>query len=39
LLDAGRHPAKRLIVLYHERWEEELTFDGLDRKLANCWQR
>ena len=29
LLDAGRHPAKRLIVLYHERWEEELTFDEL----------
>jgi hypothetical protein len=29
LLDARRHPAKRLIVLYHERWEEELTFDEL----------
>ena len=29
LLDAGKHPAKRLIVLYHERWEEELTFDEL----------
>jgi hypothetical protein len=29
LLDTGRHPAKRLIVLYHERWEEELTFDEL----------
>lgn len=27
LLDAKRHPAKRLIVLYHERWEEELTID------------
>jgi hypothetical protein len=27
LLDAGRHPAKRLIVLYHERWEEEITID------------
>jgi hypothetical protein len=27
LLDARRHPAKRLIVLYHERWEEELTID------------
>jgi len=24
LLDARRHPAKRLIVLYHERWEEEM---------------
>ncbi len=27
LLDARRHPAKRLIVLYHERWEEELVID------------
>jgi hypothetical protein len=27
LLDAHRHPATRLIVLYHERWEEELTID------------
>lgn len=29
LLDETRHPAKRLIELYHERWEEELTFDEL----------
>lgn len=29
LLDARRHPAKRLIVLYHERWEEEITIDEL----------
>jgi hypothetical protein len=29
LLDERRHPAKRLIVLYHERWEEELTIDEL----------
>src|SRR5438067_7374384 len=29
LLDAGRHPARRLVVLYHERWEEELTIDEL----------
>ncbi len=29
LLDAGRHPAKRLILLYHERWEEEVTIDEL----------
>lgn len=29
LLDAERHPAKRLIVLYHERWEEELAIDEL----------
>lgn len=27
LLDPEKHPAKELIVLYHERWEEELTFD------------
>lgn len=29
LLDAGRHPATRLSVLYHERWEEELAIDEL----------
>lgn len=29
LLGAREHPAKRLIVLYHERWEEELAFDEL----------
>lgn len=29
LLDATRHPAKRLISLYHERWEEELAIDEL----------
>lgn len=27
LLDEHLYPAKELIVLYHERWEEELTFD------------
>jgi Transposase DDE domain/Insertion element 4 transposase N-terminal len=27
LLDEVAHPAKGLIILYHERWEEELTFD------------
>lgn len=27
LLDAEQHPARALIALYHERWEEELTFD------------
>lgn len=27
LLDAGEHPARGLILLYHERWEVELTFD------------
>ncbi len=29
LRDAARHPAPRLIVLYHERWEEELAIDEL----------
>jgi hypothetical protein len=29
LLDWRQDPAKTLIVLYHERWEEELTFDEL----------
>ncbi len=27
LLDETLYPAKELILLYHERWEEELTFD------------
>ena len=27
LLDEKRFPASQLIVLYHQRWEEELTFD------------
>jgi hypothetical protein len=29
LLDATVHPAKKLIVLYHERWEHEGTIDEL----------
>jgi hypothetical protein len=29
LLDATAHPAKKLIVLYHERWEHEGTIDEL----------
>ena len=29
LLSATRHPAQRLIALYHERWEEEVTLDEL----------
>ena len=29
LLSAPKHPAKRLIVLYHERWEEELAIDEI----------
>jgi hypothetical protein len=27
LLDATTHPAQDLIILYHQRWEIELTFD------------
>ena len=27
LLDAELYPASQLIALYHERWEEELTYD------------
>jgi hypothetical protein len=34
LLAAARHPATRLIVLYHERWEEELAIDEL--KTHQC---
>lgn len=29
LLDAIEHPAMGLVVLYHERWEEELAIDEL----------
>lgn len=37
LLDEKEHPAETLIVLYHERWEEELAIDEAKthlRKLA-----
>jgi len=27
LVDEARYPADELIILYHERWEEELVFD------------
>lgn len=27
LLDADKHPAKELVSLYHERWEQEIVFD------------
>jgi Insertion element 4 transposase N-terminal/Transposase DDE domain len=27
LLDAAEYPGRELILLYHERWEEELVFD------------
>ncbi|HZU37591.1 MAG TPA: IS4 family transposase [Gemmataceae bacterium] len=33
LLDAHRHPAKQLITLYHQRWEEELTIDEFKTHL------
>jgi len=29
LLDEGRDPARTLILLYHERWEEEVAIDEL----------
>lgn len=29
LLDARRHPARSLVCLYHERWEEEVAIDEL----------
>lgn len=34
LLDERKHPAKDLIVLYHERWEQELAYDEL--KTHQC---
>jgi hypothetical protein len=33
LLDADEHPAEELIILYHERWEEELALDELKTHL------
>ena len=33
LLDCKQHPADELIVLYHQRWEEELAFDELKTHL------
>ena len=30
LLSPQEHPARRLICLYHERWEDELTIDDLN---------
>jgi hypothetical protein len=29
LLDAREHPAEELVVLYHQRWEQELAIDEL----------
>ena len=33
LLDENEHPAETLIVLYHERWEEEIAIDELKTHL------
>lgn len=33
LLDVERYPAPELIVLYHERWEEELSIDEVKTHL------
>lgn len=34
LLDDKSHPADELIILYHQRWEEELAFDELKTHLC-----
>jgi hypothetical protein len=34
LLDPVKHPATELVVLYHERWEQELTNDEQKTHLA-----
>ena len=33
LLDDQKHPSDELIMLYHQRWEEELAFDELKTHL------
>jgi hypothetical protein len=33
LLDEEKHPADELIILYHQRWEEEVAFDELKTHL------
>ena len=35
LLDARRHPARRLIALYHERWEHEIAYLALRHTVAD----
>jgi hypothetical protein len=37
LLDAQTHPAQELIILYHERWEIELTIDE-QKTHQNPWR-
>lgn len=34
LCDPRRHPARRLITLYHERWEHEIAYLALHHTLA-----
>ena len=36
LLSASRHPAKRLVVLYHERWEIETTLKEMKTHLRGA---
>jgi hypothetical protein len=36
LLDEHEHPAKTLIILYHERWEEEVAIDEAKTHLRNA---
>jgi hypothetical protein len=35
LTDPRRHPARRLIALYHERWEHEIAYLALRHTLAD----
>ena len=35
LLDEHEHPAETLIILYHERWEEEIAIDEAKTHLRN----
>lgn len=36
LLDQKEHPAETLIVLYHERWEEEIAIDEIKTHLRSA---
>lgn len=36
LLDEHEHPAETLIILYHERWQEEVAIDELKTHLRNA---
>jgi Insertion element 4 transposase N-terminal/Transposase DDE domain len=37
LLDAGAHPARGLVLLYHQRWEIELVYDE-QKTHQNPWR-